>query len=229
MQRPVNDSLPQCPTGAIYRWRANLAEVSPSRCHRWACSECGPKKARLLAARIVASSARRFITLTCPYSPTDTADVQLDHISRAWRAVWKRIKRQQGPRARGYVRIVELTQRGTPHLHIAADCAYISQRQLSKWWLEVSGAPIVDIRAVKSQNGLARYLAKYLTKAHEVISHRRKWSQSSGMLPPAPPRKDDSLLAGEAWQWARMPAESLRTAFFAGGWLIDAQTLVLPP
>lgn len=134
------------------------------------------------------TQARRLLTLTARPSDYPSAKAQLDSMRANWRSLWKQIRRRQGPSARGYVVIVELHRNHRPHLHILLDCGYLPQRWVSARWNELSGSPIVDIRAVKSERGVARYLAKYLAKDHHAIRGRRKWSQSSGFLPAAEPR-----------------------------------------
>jgi len=190
-----------CPTGTLVGQTGSVTVLAPAYCKRWACHNCGPLKAKKLASRITATTATKFLTLTVRTDPASTPQETLDMMTRSWRALWKRIRRVQGERAKGYVRIVELTKAGNPHLHLALDCAYIRQGTLARWWRELTGSQIVDIRTIRSDHGLARYLSKYLTKAHETISHRRKWSQSSHFLPllEKPALQPDELPVN--WRW----------------------------
>jgi hypothetical protein len=61
-----------------------------------------------------------------------------------------------------YIRVLEFTQAGIPHLHILLD-RYIPQKWIKKTWGRLGGGRIVDIRQVTIQR-VARYLSKYLTK-----------------------------------------------------------------
>jgi len=192
-----------CPTGTLVGQTAGAVVLVPAYCRRWACPDCGPIKARLLARRITACPARRFLTLTVRAQPAKDPRIVLDEMTAAWRALWKRIKRLQGEGAKGYVRIVELTKAGNPHLHLALDCRYIHQSVISRWWRELTGSAVVDIRTIRSDRGLARYLAKYLTKAHETLTSRRKWSQSRAFLPPVPPKKLEPDELPLAWSWRK--------------------------
>jgi hypothetical protein len=162
---------------------------------------------------------RRFATFTIRFDPLSDPVEELDRMNRAWRLLWKRIKRKQGRQARGYVKVIELTQKGTPHLHIALDCGFISQRWLSAEWLELTGSPVVDIRIIRTQRGLARYLSKYLTKASEAVASRRKFSASRAFLPPyeKPPRALGDLEPG--WTYSRAPADRLERALIEQGWM----------
>jgi hypothetical protein len=76
----------------------------------------------------------------------------------------------------GYIKVPELTTAGRAHLHILFRGEYISQKLLSKWWLEIHRAAVVDIRAVKPQGGkrrIAAYVAKYMSKE---AAGRYSWS-----------------------------------------------------
>lgn len=213
-------TLTECPTGTLYAWSPSGTTIVPARCKKWSCPDCGPRKARKLAARIMKTPCRRFITLTVRPDPALSPAQLLDVLSASWRICWKRIKRAQGPRATGYVRIVELTKAGTPHLHIVADSAYIPQRQLSRWWQELTGSPIVDIRVVKTARGVSRYLTKYLTKAHDVITSRRKWSATNGFLPPDENTPPSLPEGADVWHWLKANLDTVQEAFAAAGWQI---------
>lgn len=216
------ESLHRCPTGALVGSTSTALVVVPSKCKRWSCNECGPKKARLLAKRIRQTPARRFITLTVRPSASESPQDALDRLNRGWRLIWKRLKREQGDNARGYIRIVELTKAGTPHLHIAVDSRFIHQRRLSRYAVEVGIGRVVDIRAIKSERGLARYLAKYLTKSHETLAGRRKWSASYRYLPPIGrvPLEEGELPL--TWKWSRGSVDQVTTTYLVSGFVIAA-------
>lgn len=159
----------------------------PAYCQKWSCPRCSRKKARKLAARVERTPATRFVTLTARPNPRLSPQRQLDLMNLAWRTLWKRWTRHSAAADVGYVRVVELTRRGTPHLHIALKAPYLPQATLSRWWNELTGNRIVDIRRIKTTAGLARYLAKYVTKSAEHVERRRKWSATRGFLPPEEP------------------------------------------
>jgi hypothetical protein len=74
-----------------------------------------------------------------------------------------------------YVSVVELQERGAPHLHVIATGEYIPQKQLAQWASASGFGAVTDIRAVrgtgpKSITGyvlkqLSHELAGYVTKA----------------------------------------------------------------
>jgi hypothetical protein len=166
----------------------------------------------------MATPVRRFLTLTIRAESSRDAVDQLDDCNAAFRLLWKRIRRRCGPAARGYVKIVEFTARGTPHLHVALDTPYIPQAWLSEVWHELTGSPIVDIRAVHTSRGLARYLAKYLTKAIATVTHRRKYSAARGWLPahPTPTLEPDEL--PPVWRWSSADLEALSVGYEEAGY-----------
>jgi hypothetical protein len=196
-------------------------------CKRWACPECSRKNARKLAQRIANARANRFITLTRRADPNESPIEALDAMRDAWRKLWKRFKREFGPKMRGYVVVVELQKNGTPHLHIAAACPYVRKERLSAAWKELTGSPIVDIRMVRTERGVARYLAKYLTKESGHVQGRRRWSQSRTFLPPYSPPSPDSRLVDAKWrflqasteEWAMVLLENRYTPIGDGFWL----------
>ncbi len=74
----------------------------------------------------------------------------------------------------------EATKRGEPHLHILCRVKWIDQRWLSQQMRGLTGAPIVDIRQVKSQSQVAHYIAKYIGKEpHRFATCKRYWCTRS--------------------------------------------------
>lgn len=220
---------PACSRGVVVGNAGPLLRTVPATCRRWACRECGPRNAHRLAGRIMATPGRRLLTLTLRPDPSRSLQEELDRANAAWRTLWKRIGRLQGPRARGYVKVVELTAAGTPHLHIIADCAYVSQAWLSATWDELTGAPIVDIRRVNSRAGLSRYLAKYLTKTHLAVHGRRKWSASRGFLPPAARILAPPGFPPPQWSWSPATGTRLLASHMARGWTLGPDGWWWPP
>lgn len=155
----------------------------------------------------------------------------LDELNHAWRTIWKRIRRAQAHRARGYVRVVELTKNRQPHLHIAVDCDYVPQQRLSAWMRELTGSPVVDIRRIDSPRSLARYLAKYLAKATETLQNRRKWSATPRWLPPT---EKDPLEPGEIpldWRWVAGDEDHVTATYLIDGWTVVLEHVLVrhPP
>ncbi len=99
----------------------------------------------------------RFLTLT---SSDEAVEQGLD-IHRSFRALVMRLRRRWG--VFQYIGVKEIKD-GRQHLHLVFRGEYMAQAQLSAMWQAIHLSRIVDIEAVSSQRGGAKYLAKYLAK-----------------------------------------------------------------
>lgn len=208
----------KCPNGTLVATIGEARRYCPSLCRRWACTRCGRRNARRLRDRILQTHVERFLTLTIRADPDANPIDQLDQVNRAWRLLWKRIRRRHGTKARGYVKVVEFTAAGTPHLHLALDAPFMSQRWLSEQWNELTGSPIVDIRAVHTKKGVALYLAKYLTKALQKVVSRRKYSAAARWLPPVASAPLEPGELPPTWRWTNAELDTLVDRVSGLGW-----------
>lgn len=225
---PAAPTLPSCPVGTLLALGPGTAIIAPARCKKWACPDCGKKNARKLAARIALTPARRFITLTTRYDPSGDPVAELDRMAAAWRTIWKRIARKETDRPHGYIKIVEVTKHGWPHLHIAAQCRFVPQHTLSRWWSELTGSPVVDIRIVRTQRGIARYLGKYLTKQHGCLPGRRRYAATWRWLPALPLPELEPGESTPQWLYNRSQPEALALSLAAQGWRPFGQVWLSP-
>lgn len=214
------ETSPVCPTGTILASAAGTYQLFPARCKKWSCDPCGKKKARELANRIARARAYSFLTLTYRADPDISPQLALDRLNDAWRKLWKRWKREYGAACKGYVKIVELQRNGTPHLHLALRAPFIPQAHISAAWAELTGSPIVDIRVVKTKSGIARYLAKYLTKARERVASRRRWSQSKQFLPQQEKRNPEPDDAPVSYSFHRPDLDTLHYNLLQDGYVL---------
>lgn len=83
-------------------------------------------------------------------------------IHRSFRALKERLRRRWGRFEYMGVREVKGDRQ---HLHLVFRGEFMAQVQLSAMWADIHRSPVVDIRAVWSQRGGARYMAKYLAKS----------------------------------------------------------------
>jgi len=185
----VCQTTSSCPNGTLVLQHHQVTKLLPKLCGKWSCPSCGPRRARRLRSRLNRTTPTRLITLTVRADASVPAAAQLARANKAWSILGRRYRRKFGTRAIGYAKIVELTKAGTPHLHILANVPYIHHTALSAAWKELTGAHIVDVRAVKRERGIAGYLTSYLTKAMAVPTGMRKWSSSKGFVPPETPRE----------------------------------------
>lgn len=145
-------------------------------CRSWSCPDCGPARKRALIHRFNDGKPSTFITLTVRPREGETAAERAAGLARAWRVVVARARRKW-PKVRiAYGAVFEHTVKGEPHLHILARAPYIPQKWLSEQLDELIGAPVVDIRAVRSARQVAAYVSKYVGKAPAKFgTSKRYW------------------------------------------------------
>jgi len=129
------------------------------------------QKSRRCYHRVISGIERggdlRFLTLTSSNESPDTCQ-------RSFRALYMRLKRRG--LLKGYIKVPELSKNGKQHLHVLFRGSYLEQAELSKWWQELHGARVVDIRKVKggrTPRQLASYMAKYMSKEN---IYRYSWN-----------------------------------------------------
>lgn len=91
-----------------------------------------------------------------------------------------RIRRAWPTCAFEYGVVVEAFKNGYPHFHVAARAPYIPHPWLSETWGDLVGAPVVHIGAIRSQAGVAGYLAKYLAKGPVQFGAGKRYWFSQG-------------------------------------------------
>src|SRR5579872_4502965 len=148
--------------------RGQKPNSSETRFHRvnckcWACSYCGPRKAKrykhAIRATAEAHGLQRFLTLTL--DPAKINGDPVKYLNRIFGMLRVYLKRQFGA-APQYIRILEFQQNGNPHFHILID-RYIARDWIRASWEAVGGGRMVDIRYVDVHR-VSHYLSKYLTK-----------------------------------------------------------------
>ena len=104
------------------------------------------------------------LTLTTSPSAHPNRDAAFRSASENVNRLFKRIRRNWPGRDIQYFLVWERTKSGWPHAHLLLRAPFIPQRWLSQNWEQLTGAKIVDIRAIKEPHTVAAYIAKYLTK-----------------------------------------------------------------
>jgi len=144
--------------------------LAGSSCHDRFCVPCARVRGDRLALEILHTldgQPVRFLTLTIRHTDSPLSD-QLDHLYASFRrlratTLWKRS-------CSGGCAILEITHSDTsdawhPHLHVLMHGGYISQSLVKAAWLKATGdSSIVDIRMVRSEDHIARYVSKYVAK-----------------------------------------------------------------
>jgi hypothetical protein len=80
-------------------------------------------------------------------------------------------------------RVLEVTKKGWPHYHLVMRSAYIPQADLQSRWQSLTGAIIVDVRAIKKSKDVYFYVVKYLAKQDHVPWTNRRVTWTRGFFP----------------------------------------------
>jgi len=152
----------------------------PLCCRSWTCDYCRPKRKKQVVAQATSGHPEVFITLTVKPDEGSEPKDRARRLSRAWRVIVARARRHYGYKHIPYFAVFEATELGEPHLHILARVKWIDQRWLSRQLEDITGAPIVDIRKVRSAKKAARYIGKYVGKAPGKFGTlKRYWATRS--------------------------------------------------
>jgi hypothetical protein len=144
--------------------------VQADYCHdRW-CLPCARQRSRVLSsnlARATADKPCRFVTLTLRSGDEPLAPL----VNKMYRC-FALLRRTNLWRAKvsGGAAILEVirgkdTPRWHPHLHILVHGSFIPHAMLKAEWLRITrDSSIVDVRPVRTQADLVRYVTKYVSK-----------------------------------------------------------------
>lgn len=121
----------------------------------------------------------KLLTLTAPHVREDTIARRIERIFSAWTAFLKifnaHLRAIGGHASARWFRVVEWTighdALGHPHLHVWLFCPFLDVDQVRVWWARALAGcgcpidhPVIDIRVVDDDEGIARELIKYLCK-----------------------------------------------------------------
>lgn len=158
----------------------------PLYCRKWSCQTCGQFQRKRLRKRLLAGSPTTFMTLTVnpkvhpdPVEAFKTASLYINQLFKVLRRHWPGFRIE-------YALVWETTKKGYPHAHILLRAPFIPQTFLSRAWKRLSGAYIVDIKRIRTQNQAANYVTKYLTKDPSVPPGYRRYRTSRGYSAPPP-------------------------------------------
>lgn len=139
-------------------------------CHdRW-CPACSKSRAMVLRSNLeplLKGRTVRFVTLTLKHDDAPLGaklDRLQDHFGTLrTHALWK--DHVDAGVAFVEVKYNEETLRWHPHLHVLTVGRFIQQQQLRDAWLAVTGdSHVVDVRLVKDEKSVSKYVTKYVTK-----------------------------------------------------------------
>jgi len=138
-------------------------------CHNRFCLPCAQTRSHTIAANVLPHVQRgqcRFITLTLRHSE-DRLATQIDRLYQCFKLLrcdplWRETQT-------GGVAFLEIKRSSAghwhPHFHVISQGSYIDVRELSAAWRQITGDSfIVDIRYVRDEGQVLRYVTKYASK-----------------------------------------------------------------
>lgn len=189
----------------------------PLYCRKWSCEDCGSFQRKRLRRRLIAGQPDTFITLTTNPTLHLTPSAAFLNATKAVNLLMKVIRRHYPKRRIEYALVWEKTKKGYPHAHILLRAPFIPQAFLSRAWERLSGAPIVDIRRVRTQGEAAAYVSKYLAKDPAVPAGYRRYRTSRQYSAPPPKGQLTALLDIQQWLRVSAPLLSLTAELTAKG------------
>lgn len=171
-----------CSQRTIAIARGDKVHAVPLRCKSWTCPTCAPRRRARLIRECKEGKPNRFVTLTVNPHWLDSPGERGLALSRAWRDYVREYRRRWPHRQLEYMAVLELTARGEPHIHLTVRGGWIDQKDLSRWMNDRIGAPVVDVRMVKREHEVARYVSKYISKRPIRLATMKRYWRSSKYL-----------------------------------------------
>ena len=180
-----------------YLWFTNSSyEKLPvqATCKTWKCPACRKALVKKFAERLeygcLTLGSSWLITLTLKLGDSSKIKDAV-FVRKALERFWVRLKIRPNWKQVVWLKVIELTKKGQPHLHIVVGNITGTHRQLQlearEAWLFVTGdSYIVDVRPVSKAKEIGHYLGKYLAKGYahreklEALGFNRRWSASRG-------------------------------------------------
>lgn len=85
------------------------------------------------------------------------------HAKKAFSLLVQKVRRDFGQFE--YLLVWELTKKGTPHIHLLQRGVFIPKQKLSDMWCKLTGSFIVDMKRIRRDSEVARYMTKYMGKS----------------------------------------------------------------
>lgn len=171
----------------------------PLRCRSWSCPHCAPRLKRKLKSRLSLAPANTLITLTCRPRLYTYPEEAFAAMSAAIPHLFKRLRRRLPGQQLEYALFWELTEAGWPHAHILFRGPFIPKPWLLAAWLDLTGAFIVDVRALHSTGEVVSYVAKYISKKLQVPFGCKRYRFSRHFLDEAAGLDQVGLYSGLFW------------------------------
>jgi len=234
--QPISTIIKCCPSATTWECvelATDKRAIIAIPCKRWGCKWCGQKKAFHLAAKCETAKPNRLITLTVAPAFFESPHQAYQKTRRKVADFAKTLRKTLKEFA--YFRVLEATKAGWPHYHFLARCPYIPQPTISRVWNELTGAPIVDVRAIKTGMNVFKYVLKYLCKQTHIpwTNRRISWSHDFFPKPETTARRHNPYVEGV--RRTQHPADFIQAKYpdqiivqrQPGVWVVDSVTV--PP
>ena len=188
--------------------------VLPRWCSRWACTSCRVIRLKRVIAEIVGGEPTFFLTVTWKVRAGWTPEEAARALIKTWQryAAWHR--RNHGDHPLQYFVVIEATQAGWPHLHLAIRADWIYLTTLRGMLEADIQSPVCKLIPLDKINRLAAYLAKYMGKGpFQFGTLKRYWRTLAYLLPEF---LDEGRRRRRTGQWCTDPRSWQEIAFDAG-------------
>lgn len=183
-------------TTTIIKQEGQRCIVFKGNCKSWSCPDCSKLRRRALIKEAKDGKPNRFVTLTVNPNWFNSPEERAAQLSKAWRLTVAAYRHRWPSRQLEYLAVFEATQKGEPHLHIVVRGDFISQKWLSGQMKKRMGAPIVDIRQVKGQKDVVKYITKYISKRNVKFGTCKRYWRSAKYLAVSPRKERQKRNAG---------------------------------
>lgn len=148
------------------------------KCKRWSCETCNPDCRRHVIGKAKEGNPNVFMTLTCPHDKYETPDQAARDMKRALVLLRKKLARTHGIEKLPFIVVFEKHKDGFPHMHILCRMPYVHWRKLRKYWQDIIGAYMVDVRFIKKKTQVLFYVTKYIGKDLAAFKGCKRWWRS---------------------------------------------------
>lgn len=145
-------------------------------CRTWSCRPCAETKIKALAATVLLAAPNRLLTLTVNPALYSSRREAWENTRKCVPLLIRRLRKDFGEIE--YLRVTEVTKNGYPHYHLLVRSGFLPHSVVKRYWSELTGATIVDIRQVTKSWSAYKYLVKYLAKLHQLEWTERHVSMS---------------------------------------------------
>ena len=168
--------------GCVVKQQGSIVSAVKLTCRSWQCAECAPRRRLQLINEAKEGMPNIFLTLTCNPGWFSSPEERAQKMVWAWRIIRRRAAKKWPNFRCEFMAVFEATKHGEPHLHIVCRSSFIPQRWISAQMAELIGAPVIDIRAVRSRKRVAEYVSKYISKRSIKFGTLKRYWRSMGYL-----------------------------------------------